>query len=95
VTGTRRIHADRASGLRAIMLKVSTGKNTGSQQTWLTGSARRRKLHQARLPKAKAPDFQDEIVQLHRGAETAHVWLGEKERDSPRGGFVFIPANNG
>src|SRR5207248_11236797 len=34
---------------------------------------------------------QDEILLLQTG--TAHVWLGEQERDVHAGGLVFIPAH--
>jgi quercetin dioxygenase-like cupin family protein len=34
---------------------------------------------------------QDEIVLIHNG--TAHVWLGDQERDLHAGGLVFIPSN--
>jgi mannose-6-phosphate isomerase-like protein (cupin superfamily) len=34
---------------------------------------------------------QDEIVLIHGG--TAHVWLGDQERDLHAGGLVFIPSN--
>ena len=44
----------------------------------------------ATLPKHRHL-VQDEIVLLHSG--TAHIWLGDQERDLHAGGLVFIPAN--
>jgi quercetin dioxygenase-like cupin family protein len=44
----------------------------------------------ATLPKHRHL-VQDEIVLIHSG--TAHVWLGDQERDLHAGGLVFIPAN--
>ncbi len=44
----------------------------------------------ASIPTHKHPT-EDEIVLIHSG--TAHVWLGEQERDLHAGGLVFIPSN--
>ena len=44
----------------------------------------------ASLPKHRHL-VQDEILLIQSG--TAHVWLGEQERDLHAGGLVFIPAN--
>jgi quercetin dioxygenase-like cupin family protein len=68
------------------MLKVSP-KNNGSQHlvagTELLAPG-------ATLPKHRHL-LQDEILLIQSG--TAHVWLGEQERDLDAGGLVFIPAN--
>lgn len=44
----------------------------------------------ASIPVHKHPQ-EDEIVLIHSG--TAHVWLGDQERDLHAGGLVFIPAD--
>ena len=44
----------------------------------------------ATLPKHRHL-VQDEILLIQGG--TAHVWLGDQERDLHAGGLVFIPAN--
>lgn len=44
----------------------------------------------ASIPTHKHP-IEDEIVLIHSG--TAHVWVGEQQRDLHAGGLVFIPAN--
>jgi quercetin dioxygenase-like cupin family protein len=68
------------------MLKVSP-KNNGSQHlvagTELLAPG-------AALPKHRHL-LQDEILLIQSG--TAHVWLGDEERDLHAGGLVFIPAN--
>jgi quercetin dioxygenase-like cupin family protein len=75
-----------ASASSQFMLKVSP-KNNGSQHlvagTEEVGPG-------ATLPKHRHL-VQDEIVLVHSG--TAHVWLGDQERDLHAGGLVFIPAN--
>ncbi len=84
---TRRIHTDN-SGVPAhqFMLKVSP-KNNGSQHLVLgtedlaPGAAIAKHRHLA----------QDEILLIQSG--TAHVWLGDQERDVHAGGLVFIPSN--
>lgn len=44
----------------------------------------------ASIPIHKHPS-EDEVVLVHSG--TAHVWLGDQERDLHAGGLVFIPAD--
>jgi quercetin dioxygenase-like cupin family protein len=68
------------------MLKVSP-KNNGSQ---LLVAGTEEVAPGATLPKHRHL-VQDEIVLVHSG--TAHVWLGDQERDLHAGGLVFIPAN--
>jgi quercetin dioxygenase-like cupin family protein len=84
---TRRIHTDGSSPASSqFMLKVSP-KNNGSRDlvagTELLAPG-------ATLPKHRHL-IQDEILLIQSG--TAHVWLGEEERDLHAGGLVFIPAN--
>src|SRR6186997_586792 len=84
---TRRIHADSSSPASSqFILKVSP-KNNGSQHlvagTELLAPG-------ATLPKHRHL-VQDEILLIQGG--TAHVWLGDQERDLHAGGLVFIPAN--
>ena len=84
---TRRIHTDSSSPASSqFILKVSP-KNNGSQHlvagTELLAPG-------ATLPKHRHL-VQDEILLLQGG--TAHVWLGDQERDLHDGGLVFIPAN--
>jgi quercetin dioxygenase-like cupin family protein len=84
---TRRIHTD--AGIPAssqFILKVSP-KNNGSQHL-VAGTEEL--APGATLPKHRHL-VQDEIVLIHSG--TAHVWLGDQERDLHAGGLVFIPAN--
>ena len=84
---TRRIHTDGSSPASSqFMLKVSP-KNNGSRHlvagTELLAPG-------ATLPKHRHL-VQDEILLIQSG--TAHVWLGDQERDLHAGGLVFIPAN--
>ncbi len=84
---TRRIHTDSSSPASSqFILKVSP-KNNGSQHlvagTELLAPG-------ATLPKHRHL-VQDEILLIQGG--TAHVWLGDQERDLHAGGLVFIPAN--
>jgi quercetin dioxygenase-like cupin family protein len=84
---TRRIHTDGSSPASSqFILKVSP-KNNGSQHlvagTELLAPG-------ATLPKHRHL-VQDEILLIQGG--TAHVWLGDQERDLHAGGLVFIPAN--
>src|SRR5580765_5640096 len=84
---TRRIHTDSSSPASSqFMLKVSP-QNNGSRHlvagTELLAPG-------ATLPKHRHL-VQDEILLIQSG--TAHVWLGEEERDLHAGGLVFIPAN--
>ena len=84
---TRRIHTDSSSPASSqFILKVSP-KNNGSQHlvagTELLAPG-------AALPKHRHL-VQDEILLIQGG--TAHVWLGDQERDLHAGGLVFIPAN--
>jgi quercetin dioxygenase-like cupin family protein len=67
-------------------LKVSP-KNNGSQHL-VAGTEE--VAPGATLPKHRHLT-QDEIVLIHSG--TAHVWLGDNERDLHAGGLVFIPSN--
>jgi quercetin dioxygenase-like cupin family protein len=84
---TRRIHIDKsATASSQFMLKVSP-KNNGSQHL-VAGTEE--VAAGATLPKHRHL-VQDEIVLVHSG--TAHVWLGDQERDLHAGGLVFIPAN--
>jgi len=83
----RRIHLDNsATASSQFMLKVSP-KNNGSQHL-VAGTED--VAAGATLPKHRHL-VQDEIVLVHSG--TAHVWLGDQERDLHVGGLVFIPAN--
>ena len=84
---TRRMHTDSSAPASSqFILKVSP-KNNGSQHlvagTELLAPG-------ATLPKHRHL-VQDEILLIQGG--TAHVWLGEQERDLHAGGLVFIPAN--
>jgi len=84
---TRRIHIDKSpTASSQFMLKVSP-KNNGSQHL-VAGTEE--VAPGATLPKHRHL-VQDEIVLVHSG--TAHVWLGDQERDLHAGGLVFIPAN--
>jgi quercetin dioxygenase-like cupin family protein len=84
---TRRIHTDASVPASSqFMLKVSP-KNNGSQ--YLVAGTEEL-APGATLPKHRHL-LQDEIVLIHSG--TAHVWLGDQERDLHAGGLVFIPAN--
>ncbi len=84
---TRRIHTDASAPASSqFMLKVGP-KNNGSQhlvagtEELAQGAAIQKHRHLA----------QDEIVLIHSG--TAHVWLGDQERNLHAGGLVFIPSN--
>ena len=84
---TRRIHTDSTSPASSqFILKVSP-KNNGSQHL-VAGT-------EVLAPGAALPKHrhlvQDEILLIQGG--TAHVWLGDQERDLHTGGLVFIPAN--
>ena len=84
---TRRIHTDSSSPASSqFILKVSP-KNNGSQHL-VAGT-------EVLAPGATLPKHrhlvQDEILLIEGG--TAHVWLGDQERDLHAGGLVFIPAN--
>jgi len=84
---TRRIHTDSSSPASSqFILKVSP-KNNGSQHL-VAGT-------EVLAPGAALPKHrhlvQDEILLIQSG--TAHVWLGDQERDLHAGGLVFIPAN--
>ena len=84
---TRRTHVDHsATASSQFMLKVSP-KNNGSQRL-VAGTEE--VAPGATLPKHRHL-VQDEIVLVHSG--TAHVWLGDQERELHAGGLVFIPAN--
>ncbi|MGZ4825553.1 MAG: cupin domain-containing protein [Terriglobales bacterium] len=86
---TRRIHTDASTPASSeFMLKVSP-KNNGSEHL-VAGTEEL--APGATLPKHRHL-AQDEIVLIHSG--TAHVWLGDQERDLHAGGLVFIPANTG
>lgn len=84
---TRRIHADGSTPASSQFLLKVGAKNNGSQhlvagtETLAPGAA---------LPKHRHL-LQDEILLIHSG--TAHVFLGDEERDLHAGGLVFIPAN--
>jgi len=84
---TRRLHTDSSSPASSqFILKVSP-KNNGSQHL-VAGT-------EVLAPGATLPKHrhlvQDEILLIQGG--TAHVWLGDQERDLRTGGLVFIPAN--
>ena len=84
---TRRIHTDSTSPASSqFILKVGP-KNNGSQHL-VAGT-------EVLAPGATLPKHrhlvQDEILLIQGG--TAHVWLGDQERDLHAGGLVFIPAN--
>jgi quercetin dioxygenase-like cupin family protein len=84
---TRRIPTDkRVVTIRQFMLKVSP-KNNGSQHLVL---GTEEIAPSAVIAKHKHLD-QDEILLIQSG--TAHVWLGDEERDVHAGGLAFIPAN--
>ena len=84
---TRRIHTDSSSPASSqFILKVSP-KNNGSQHL-VAGTERL--APGAALPKHRHL-IQDEILLIEGG--TAHVVLGDQERDLHAGGLVFIPAN--
>lgn len=84
---TRRIHVDKSTTASSqFMLKVSP-KNNGSRHL-VAGTED--VAPGATLPKHRHL-VQDEILLVHSG--TAHVWLGDQERDLHAGGLVFIPAN--
>lgn len=84
---TRRIHTDKSSVASSqFLLKVSP-KNNGSQQL-VMGSEELQP--NARIPKHKHL-VQDEILLIQTG--TAHVWLGDQEKDVHAGGMVFIPSD--
>ncbi len=83
---TRRVHTDASVPASSqFMLKVSP-KNNGSQHLVLgteelaPGAAIHKHRHL----------IQDEILLIQSG--TAHVWLGDQERDVHAGGLVFIPS---
>ncbi len=69
-----------------FMLKVDP-KTNGSQH-FVVGTEQI--APGASIPVHKHP-MEDEIVLIHSG--TAHVLLGDKERDLHAGGLVFIPSN--
>jgi len=84
---TRRIHADSSVPASSqFLLKVSP-KNNGSQHL-VAGT-------EVLAPGAVLPKHrhlvQDEILLIDSG--TAHISLGDEERDLHAGGLVFIPAN--
>src|SRR5678816_2227780 len=84
---TRRIHTDSSSPASSqFMLKVSP-KNNGSRHL-VAGT-------EVLPPGASLPQHrhlvQDEILLIQGG--TAHIRLGDEERDLHSGGLVFIPAN--
>jgi quercetin dioxygenase-like cupin family protein len=84
---TRRIHTDKTSVASSqFLLKVSP-KNNGSQRLVL---GTEELLPDARIPKHKHL-VQDEILLIQTG--TAHVWLGDREKDVHAGGMVFIPSD--
>jgi len=84
---TRRIHTDSSSPASSqFILKVSP-KNNGSEHL-VAGTEQL--APGAMLPKHRHL-VQDEILLIQGG--TAHVWLGDQERDLQTGGLVFIPAN--
>ena len=84
---TRRIHTDSSSPASSqFILKVSP-KNNGSQHLV---AGMELLAPGATLPKHRHL-VQDEILLIQGG--TAHVWLGDQERDLHAGGLVFIPAN--
>lgn len=84
---TRRIHTDNSSiPATQFILKVSP-KNNGSQHLVL---GTEELLPGAGIKKHKHLE-QDEILLIQTG--TAHVWLGDEERDVQAGGLAFIPMN--
>jgi len=84
---TRRIHTDASVPASSqFILKVSP-KNNGSQHL-VAGTEDI--APGATLPKHRHLT-QDEILLIHSG--TAHVWLGDQERDLTAGALVFIPAS--
>jgi quercetin dioxygenase-like cupin family protein len=83
----RRIHTDASVPASSqFMLKVGP-KNNGSQHL-VAGTE---ELAQCAAIQKHRHLAQDEIVLIHGG--TAHVWLGDQERDLHAGGLVFIPSN--
>jgi quercetin dioxygenase-like cupin family protein len=84
---TRRVHIDNSpTASTQFMLKVGP-KNNGSQHL-VAGTEDI--APGATLPKHRHL-VQDEIALIQSG--TAHVWLGDQERDVHGGGLIFIPAN--
>lgn len=84
---TRRIHIDKSpTASSQFMLKVSPQNNRSQHLVAGTEDV----APGATLPKHRHL-VQDEILLVHSG--TAHVWLGDQERDLHAGGLVFIPAN--
>jgi quercetin dioxygenase-like cupin family protein len=83
---TRRPRTDRPVAAPQFMLKVSP-KNNGSQHLVL---GTEELAPGAAIPKHRHLG-QDEILLLQTG--TAHVWLGDQEREVHAGGLVFIPTN--
>jgi quercetin dioxygenase-like cupin family protein len=85
--GEHRVRRPRGTPIAGLpfFIKVDR-KNGGSQQMWLgteeikPGSQIPRHQHLG----------QDEILILETG--TAHVWLGDQERDVHAGGIVYIPS---
>jgi len=84
---TRRIRTDNSVPASSqFMLKVSP-KNNGSRHLVL---GTEELAPGAAIVKHRHLD-QDEILLIQSG--TAHVWLGDKERDVHAGGLAFIPTN--
>jgi quercetin dioxygenase-like cupin family protein len=84
---TRRIHTDSSVPASSqFILKVSPGNNRSERLVAGTELL----APGAALPKHRHL-LQDEILLIQSG--TAHVWLGDEERDLHAGGLVFIPAN--
>ena len=85
--GEHRVRRPRGSPIAGLpfIIKIDR-KNGGSQQMWLGTEEIK--------PGAQIPRHQhlgqDEILILETG--TAHVWLGDRERDVHAGGIVYIPS---
>ena len=84
---TRRIHTDGSSPASSqFILKVSPKNNCSRHLVAGTELL----APGATLPKHRHL-VQDAILLIQ--SRTAHVWLGDQERDIHAGGLVFIPAN--
>jgi quercetin dioxygenase-like cupin family protein len=84
---TRRIHTDASVPASSQFLLKVGPKNNGSQHLV---AGEEELAPGANLPRHRHL-VQDEILLIQSG--TAHVWLGDQERDLHAGGLVFIPAN--
>ena len=85
--GEHRVRRPRGSAIAGLPFIIKVDRtNGGSQRMWLGTEEIK--------PGAQIPRHQhlgqDEILILETG--TAHVWLGDQERDVHAGGIVYIPS---